>query len=92
MIYFPQDLLQRELFGSNVSLSLGDLSRKRDVWNLMVDTADPSNFDVRFGLVQNAIEQTDDDDSQPGVQGIPIGFDQKGQFAFCYDLMYNNVF
>ena len=77
MIYFPQDLLQRELFGSNVSLSLGDLSRKRDVWNLMVDTADPSNFDVRFGLVQNAIEQTDED-SQPGVQGIPIGFDHKG--------------
>ena len=68
-----EELLLKELFDSNVSLGLGDLSNTRDVWNLMVDTANPSNFQVRFGLVEDAI-QDEDEDSEPGVQTEVVEF------------------
>ena len=56
-----------------MSLGLGDLSHKRDVWNLMVDTADPSNFQVRSGSVEDAMED-EDEDRDPGVQTEVVEF------------------
>ena len=46
-MYNSQELIINKLFNNGVSLGLGDLTNKRDVWNLMVDTADPSNFQIR---------------------------------------------
>ena len=74
-IHNPQELLVRELFDTNVSLGLRDLSQRWDVWNLMVDTADPSNFQVRSRLAEDAMKDMDED-SEPGVQGCQRGFGQ----------------
>ena len=41
-----------------MSLGLGDLSNSRDVWNLMVDTANPNNFEVRSSVVPILSNQT----------------------------------
>ena len=49
-----------------MSLGLKELSHKRDVWNLVVDTADPNNFVVRSGSAEDAENKVEQDD---GVQG-----------------------